>query len=70
MTHTVALTWHLKVSTRGLPGAGVDVQTARAHSSTEAEVVSLDRGMRDHGDLAFVLLFMILKQYHKLIQIG
>ena len=45
--------------------AGVEGQTSRAHSSTEAEVNSLDRGMRDRGDPSFCVWEVIFRQYHQ-----
>ena len=45
--------------------AGVEGQTSRAHSSTEAEVNSLDRGMRDRGDPSFCVWDVVLRQYHQ-----
>ena len=45
--------------------AGVEGQTSRAHSSTEAEVSSLDRGMRDRGDPSFCVWETIFRQYHQ-----
>ena len=45
--------------------AGVEGQTSRAHSSTEAEINSLDRGMRDRGDPSFCVWEVIFGQYHQ-----
>jgi hypothetical protein len=44
--------------------AGVGGQTSSAPSSSEAEICSLDRGMRARGDPCFVVWHRILKQYH------
>ena len=44
--------------------ASAEGQTSRAHSSTEAEVSSLDKGMRDKGDPSFTLWNVLLRQYH------
>ena len=45
--------------------AGAEGQTSRAHSSTEAEVASLDKGMRERAEPCFIVWQILLGQYHE-----
>ena len=44
--------------------AGSNQQTSRAQSTPEAELASLNKGMKDRGETVFSLLEVILHQYH------
>ena len=54
-----------RLNTRSPFSAGVEGQTSRAQSPTEAEVCSLGGGMRDRGDPSFFVWETIFGQYHK-----